>query len=259
MRSRVVLLALALAPVAAVGAELDRPISGAPAALPSRFVPMRYTITQPNPPPTVAPEPTRPVVERPFVFALPLVDRRLSLTEKAAPLAGALIDAMARIEPLYDPTLIDGPADDHAMSVSAGTAMMDDVFADHWHAASADPNVNRKVPYLAMAWERMPGLACDAFFKNRAHGYGDPALTALTPSDCAALSPRQAAGLDRPLEIASGRNSVPVFAAPLPGSRLSSADFWAAQRARIAAIQAHLHRKWQPARREAQGAMPTTR
>ena len=131
------------------------------------------------------------------------------------------------------------------MAVSAGTAMMDDVFADHWHVASADPNVNRKVRYLAMAWQRTGPLPCDAFTKTRPHGYGDPALNALSASDCAALSPTQTVGLSGPVEIAAGRNSVPVFAAPLPGSRLSSQDFWAAQRARIAAIQAHLHRGWE--------------
>ena len=247
------LLALGAAPAVA---DWRSPIAGAPPTLPSRFEPVSRSapglidpgeaLLQAMPDPEPAPAVILPplVVANPFAF--PLLDRRLSPSAKNAPLDPDLLEAILRIEPIYDPTLVDGPAAEHPLAVSAGTATMDDVFADHWHVASADPNVNRKVRYLAMAWARTGRLACDAYTKTRPHGFGDPALNALSDADCAALSPSQTVGLERPVAIASGRNGVPVFAAPLPGARLSSQDFWAAQRARIAAIQAHLHRKWDP-------------
>ena len=180
-------------------------------------------------------------------WTLPLFDRRLSQQQRDADLATDLVDAITRIVPLYDPTRLEGPEDGTLLKVSSGTAVTDSVFADRWRRADEDPNVNVKVAYLAYAWQMKPA-PCDAFFKNRAHGFGEPALTALAAEDCRRIADNQARGFAAtlPASIVAAAVSVPVFAAPLPGSRLSSKDFWAAQRARVAAIQAHLAQRFHP-------------
>ena len=104
-----------------------------------------------------------------------LVDRsRLSIAGSArrsapADLAPTCMDAILRIEPIYDPTRLEGPQAPARMSVR------------RWHRFDGqrvrrrlgtvpipDANVSRRVPYIAMAWHHDGPLPCDAFLKNRA-------------------------------------------------------------------------------------------
>ena len=184
-------------------------------------------------------------------WTLPLVDRRLDAGERIAPLAAELLDAITRVEPIYDPTLLEGPNVVVPMHVSAGTAEMRDIFGDHWRLASADANVDADVRPLATAWTAGAGpRPCSAYRVSRRHEWGEAALSAPNASDCLAIRQRQARRFAdaSSLPVAVAAPPIPVFAAPEPGSRMSSADFWAAQRARIAGIHAHLHRKWTGAR-----------
>jgi hypothetical protein len=223
-------------------AEWRTSISGGRPILPQRFLPMRFEIEKS---PGGEPRFDTPSNTRSIVWSMPLVDHDLTAAEKAAPLDGGLIEAMARIEPIYDPTRLDGPGA-LPMAVSAGTASMINVFADRWSQASADPNVNIKVRFIAMAWQPHGARACDAFSKMRAHGWGDPALTGLSGEDCEMLAARQVRPWDQaPVPVAVAWISLPIFAAPLPGSRMSSTDFWAARRAKILEIQARLRQKWE--------------
>ena len=227
------------------------PIIGAKVILPSTFVPQAWVVLGPLPAVPIPSARTPNVVSTPDaqpVWALPLVDRTPTALEKAADIAPSLQDAILRIEPIYDPTRLEGPDAPPTMAISAGTASMDNVFADRWRRADTDPTVDAKTDYLATIWSADGGpLPCDAFTKRRQHGFGEPALTALGDEDCDALKRQQARGLDEdaPSPVIAGAADVPVFAAPLPGSRLSSQDFWAARKARVLAIQAHLQRKWQ--------------
>lgn len=241
--ARASLVAAALLTGGSARAEWRGSIAGSRAILPARFVPR-------EPPRLVAslPEmrdaPQMPAADSPISWIAPLVDRHLSETQKSASIAPELMDAILRIEPIYDPTRLEGPETTVRASVSAGTATMDNVFADSWDRADPDANVSRRVPYIAMAWTRRGALPCDAFIKNRARaGYERPALTALTQADCAELlraedaAPGDAAA---PVPIVPGWIAVPTFAAPMPGSRLSSDAFWAARRAEIARVEEEL-------------------
>lgn len=254
----------ALAPLLLLGspvrADWRTPIGGASPILPPGFTPMGYEVLGPPPTrpmtpipmPKAIPQPAtkadlQPGADAPIVWSLPLVDRPLSQAEKSADIAPELQDAILRIEPIYDPTRLDGPDSVPKRRVFAGTAAMDNVFADRWRRADTDANVNAKVVYLAMAWQMRSMPPCDAFSKSRAHGYGDPALTELSTEDCDVLLRTEARAFDDapPVPIVAGHIDVPVFAAPMPGARMSSQDFWAAQKARIAAIQARLRQRVQ--------------
>ena len=185
-------------------------------------------------------------------WSLPLVSRFLSPSRRLESMAADLQDAINRIEPMFDRTRLDGLYSDTAvpLRVSSGTASLSDVFGEHWHLASDDPNVNAKVSVIGLAWRRTAAEPCEAFTKNRQHEFGEATLTTLDEWDCRKLRARQAPHFNDadqiPLVVAP--LSVPVFAAPMPGSRLSSQDFWAAQKARINAIQARLRQKWDAAR-----------
>lgn len=192
-------------------------------------------------------EPTRTEDAPASRWSLPLVDRRLDAPTRAAPLAPALLEAIARIEPIYDPTLLDGPVDILPMRVSAGTAEMRDVFADHWRVASADANVDAEAHPLATAWTAGPTpRPCPTYRIRRRHPWHEPALSAPTAADCRAIALWQTRDYAEaaPLAVAVAAPPIPVFAAPEPGSRMSSADFWAARRAQIAGIHDHFQRKW---------------
>lgn len=235
------------------------PIAGGKPILPSRFISgfaspnvvaplasLALVREKTEPAGTLLPsdpdEPDMPAVDV-HVRWIPLVDKVLSQSQRGADLSGDLLNAIMRIEPIYDPTRLGGPSETAPFAISPGTAAMNNVFADRWQVADSDPNVNVKVAYVAAAWQRQGDLPCDAFTKNRAHGEGVPALTALSQADCQRIRARAALGFrdPPPIPIVTARLSVPVFAAPMPGSRMSSKDFWAAQRARIAAIEASLH------------------
>ena len=216
-------------------ADWRAPIAGAPPILPARFLPRDATA------PTaaeVAPELND--ADAPIAWIAPLVDRRLTLAERSADLAPDLLEAIMRIEPMYDPTRIYGTEPPSKLVVSAGTATMDSVFADRWRRADPDANVSQRVTYIATAWHRRDALPCDAFKKNRKRaGYEQPALTALTLADCAELARGETPGFDSatPVPIVSGWIAVPTFAAPMPGSCMSSVAFWAARREEIARIE----------------------
>ena len=183
----------------------------------------------------------------------PLLDRRLSQAEKAAALAPELIDAILRVEPIYDPTRLEGPNTAPTMAISAGTAAMDNVFADRWRLADRDANVAQTATTLATVWQAKGVLPCEAFTKRRLVGPDEVVQTVLTGNECAALLATEARGFaqDAPVPVTMAPSArVAVFAAPLPGSRMSSADFWTAQKARIAAIQNKLPGAW-PTGREA--------
>jgi hypothetical protein len=256
--ARLVLIG-ALAPLLALGAparaDWRSPISGAKPILPTGFTPQHYVIgslTITPAPPALPRAPIMPGGDKTGGFAaggwsLPLLDRTPSAAEKAADLAPELQDAILRIEPIYDPTRLEGPDEPVAMAITAGTASMDNVFADRWRRDDLDPNVDIKTTALALTWARTGERRCDAYTRARPHPIGEPALTALDADDCRALLAQAAKGFDDDAQspIVVAVLDVPVFAAPLPGSRLSSADFWAARRARVAAIQARLRRRWQ--------------
>lgn len=260
----------ALAPLlllcASARADLRTPINGGKPILPTRFLPMGFKIVPPAVLPSQAPvdtakpvpepqptalvpkarPPKPPVDDTPIVWTLPLVDRALSPSQKSADLPAELVEAVSRIEPMYNPARLDGTGLPPRMEVSAGSTSMDNVFADRWRSADPDPNVNRRVSYIAMAWQEKGAPPCDAFTKNRPHLPGDPALTAMNREDCAILQRQKARGVAdaAPVPLVTAALDVPVFAAPLPGSRMKSDEFWAAQKRRIEAIQAHLHRQW---------------
>ena len=198
----------------------------------------------------------------PIHWSQPLTDRRLDASQRIAPLDGGLVDAVKRIEPIYDPTRLDGPFEAEPMRISAGTAEMRDLFADHWRIASPDANVDTDVSPIALAWGVGPtARPCEAYRVRRRHDWQEPALSAPTTADCRAIGVRQARGFAdaAPLAIAVAAPPIPVFAAPEPGSRMSSDAFWAAQRARVTGIHAHLHRKWSRPIQTALGTDPEMR
>ena len=239
-------------------------IAGAPPILPSQFEPRAPVrdespgVSFEEPPAPSAPAPARgavPAVPEVTPAALeeapdepatpqwvaPMVDRRLNAAERGTDIAPELIDAIARIEPIYDPTRLYGAALANRMAVSAGTAAMDNVFADHWHRADLDANINQKVAYIAMAWHRRGPLLCDAFSKNRARGYNQPALTALSHTDCVVLARGETEVARATIApVVSGTIDVPTFAAPMPGARMSSVAFWEQRRAEIARAEEEL-------------------
>ncbi len=245
--------ALTLALVAAVlagsadaaRAEWRHPIAGATVILPAHFDQGDGTLTV-----HAAPRPRADEQEggtAPFHWSQPLVDRHLDTGTRSAPLAAELLEAIVRVEPIYDPTLLDGPNVVVPLHISAGTAESRDLFGDHWRIASADANVDADAKPLATAWTAGPEpRPCAAYRVRRHHDWNEPALSATTAADCRAIRARQARGFadTSPLPVAVAPPPLPVFAAPEPGSRMSSTDFWAAQRARIDSIHAHLHRKW---------------
>ena len=128
------------------------------------------------------------------------------------------------------------------MTVSAGTAAMNNVFADRWRLADVDANVNLTTTTIAVGWHAKAKLPCEAFMTSRAAPDGETIISPLTRGECALLRAVEARGFSDapPIPIAAAPLDVPVFAAPLPGARMASADFWAAQKARIAAIQRKL-------------------
>lgn len=235
------------------------PMPGATPILPSRFVPrdgapaalpLPASLAAPSPPAHV---PGMGFSASPEIWTLPLVDRRLPLAEREADLAVELKDAIQRIEPVYDPLRPQEPDVEDPMIVSAGTAAMDSVFADHWRRATPDPRISTRVRYIAMAWQRPQPLPCRAFAIARTGADGSAAPADLAPLDCRRLLAYERLAYDAgpPPAIAIAAASLPVFAAPMPGARMSSAAFWAARRAQIADITARLHEQWQSRRQAA--------
>ena len=144
------LVAAAIGPAGAARAEWRDPIGGATTVLPAHFEPDDGTLTVHISPRRVPVQPDGGTA--PFRWSQPLTDRHLGAGERYAPLDTRLQEAIGRIEPIYDPTLLDGPNDIVPMHVSAGTAEARDLFGDHWRLASADANVDMDARPLAAAW-----------------------------------------------------------------------------------------------------------
>ena len=174
-------------------------------------------------------------------FAVPLFERRLSARERNAVLAPDLAEAILRIEGVYDPTRADAGGDAPPMSVFAGTASMSTVFGERWHIGDTDATVSYAVRYIAEAWQKGDAEPCGAYLKHRP-SESIVELTALDAADCARIESLR--GAQEPLltrqTIARAWLSVPVFAAPQPGARMAPEAFWAAQKARVAAIRARI-------------------
>lgn len=228
-------------------ADWRDPIAGAMPIRPARFETRETPLTVHARLPQDLPQPTSADGVPDTRWSLPLVDRRLDARTRAVPLAPALLEAINRIEPIYDPTLLEGPLDIMPMRISAGTAEMRDVFADHWRVASADANVDTDANPIAFAWTASASpRPCPAYRVRRRHAWREPALSAPSATDCRAIATWQARGYAEaiPLALATASPPLPIFAAPEPGSRMSSTDFWAARRAQIAGIHDHFQRKW---------------
>ena len=170
-----------------------------------------------------------------------MLDRHLNESEKAEPIAPELTDAILRIEGVYDPTRVGpfGPA--FRMGVRAGTASMNNVFADRWSRADLDPNVHYRVAYLAEAWLQYDPSAdsCAAFEKTRPI-ISAVSLEMLSSADCTRIRLRRARknkDLTLYAAVAGGPASVPIFAAPYPGARFSPAALSTVLRARIEAVR----------------------
>ncbi len=222
-------------------AEMGAAISGAAPILPAMFTPSGQ----------VAARSPESALGR--QWSPPLLERRIAQADRDDAIAPELDDAILRIESFYDPTRVDPIGEAPRWIVRAGTASMNNVFGDRWHLADTDPNVNVATRYIALAWSRTSDDDdCHAFTKNRAT-IGGLALSALSGDDCARLARLRADQEESwtRMALAPIEPPTPIFAAPLPGARLSSQEFWAAQKARIAAIQARLRRKWRTPTNEA--------
>ncbi len=216
-------------------------IAGAVPILPA-FTATRGTWKAAEPDPIAVSVPPDPSENGgPAMPAPPLFDRRASASERGAPLSPDLDYAIMRIEGIYNPGRLDATGGVTRMSVAAGTASMSNVFADRWHFGDTDANVNYSVRYLAQAWQKSDAEPCSAYSKHRPT-LGIVEVTSLGAADCARIAalrgPQEAVW--RQLTIAGAPVSVPVFAAPEPGARLSPEAFWAAQKARIEAIKARI-------------------
>ncbi len=173
-------------------------------------------------------------------WSRPLFDRTLSASERRAPLPPEFDDAIMRIEGIHDPTRVGlfGPA--LRMQVRAGTASMTDVFGDRWLLRDNDPNVHYRVRFLARAWLFAGERTCDEFRRFRTED-GTVALDRLSTADCARLQRGNKAGwADMYPRVATAPLTLPLFAAPYPGGRLSAVDLRAAQEARVRALREKL-------------------
>jgi hypothetical protein len=228
-------LLLLVAAVWAVPAHAAGLIPGARAILPTTFVGRPRTATAATAPNPAASD----------HWSTPLFDRTLSIAERSVPLGADLQNAIGRIEPIFDPTRLDGPAFEPVLQVAAGSASPTDMFGERWRFLDDDPNVSLRLSPTALAWATSGAHGCEHYAKARPHEIGQPELTALSEWDCRhLLDRRKAPALQAtPVPVAAAATSLPVFAAPLPGARMSSAAFWAAQRQRIREAGARLQRR----------------
>ena len=185
----------------------------------------------------------RPGPDRPVggmaAWTMPMMERRLGAAEREASLAPDLVEAIVRIEGLYDPTRLDMTGTRARQQVRPGTASMNNVFGDRWHIGDTDANVSYRVHYIAQAWQMPPDRPCTAYDRHRP-GFHIVELTTISKADCVRITSLRGAQPDlfTRLVVAAAPMSLPVFAAPEPGARLSSADFWAAQKTKVEAIAA---------------------
>ena len=177
----------------------------------------------------------------PSAWTQPLFERRLGQADRQADLASDLLNAMMRVEGVYDPRRPDPTSPPVTMQITPGTASMNNVFADRWHTADTDPGISYTVRTLAQAWHMSGSEPCGGFSRHRP-SYDLVELTGLTRADCARIDALRGQQDDLMMHraIVAAPLSVPVFAAPEPGARMSPEAFWAAQKARIDAIRARI-------------------
>lgn len=184
----------------------------------------------------VAVPPRKPAPE-PTADWTPLLDLHLTPSERAAPLAAELTDAILRIEGIYDPTRIGYFGRALRMEVRAGTMSMINVFADGWTIVFADPNVHRRLRYLAEGWLWSGPPACADFRRVRPHD-SLAMFDQLSDQDCRWL--RASRVEDGPSAVVAAPLSLPVFAAPYPGNRLSHQELMQAQAEHALAVRERL-------------------
>lgn len=164
------------------------------------------------------------------------LELHLSAADKAVGLAPHLLDAILRMEGMYDPTRVRVFGSALRMQIRPGTASMTDVFGDRWTRVSVDPNLHRRVRYIAEGWLRPRAGGCDDFWMFR-RNESPVMIDRLAPHECRQLRSSD----DAAAPVVAARLSLPAFAAPYPGNRLSSAELRAEQAAHI---QATLQKQW---------------
>lgn len=171
----------------------------------------------------------------------PLLEQHLSAAARAAPLEPEALDAILRIEGIYDPTRIGYFGRALRMEVRAGTMSMGNVFADRWIVASSDPNIHYRVRYLAQTWLWPGPRECPDFRRVRPHD-SLSMLDQLSDSDCQQLHASR--GREENPPVVAARLSLPVFAAPYPGSRLTHEELVRAQAEHALAVRERMRILW---------------
>ncbi len=244
-----------LAALAPAHADMSAPIAGSapiiPAftAAPTRSAPAAITTSI-----------EARLAEEAQSLAAPLFERRLSARERSADLAPDLAEAILRIEGVYDPARAGAGGDAPPMSVFAGTASMGNVFGERWHIGDTDATVSYAVRYIAEAWQKGDAEPCIAYRKHRP-SESIVEVTALGAGDCARIEGLRGAqeSLLTHLTIVQAWLSVPVFAAPQPGARMTPEAFWTAQKARVEAIRARIQFQRRRQRRRSRRAANRSR
>lgn len=181
---------------------------------------------------------------------MPSRARYLPLIEAEASrhgLPAAVADAVMRIETGYRPGLIGRDGERGLMQVMPPTAAMLGFRGTPEQLAEPETNIRLGVRYLAGAWRRADGDLCRALMKYRA-GHNQEKMSALSVEYCRRARVHLAS-LGSPLLPA-------ITVAPKDEARLGgdtglvrrgrrrvvadSGTFWAAHRARVAAIEGRL-------------------
>lgn len=154
-----------------------------------------------------------------------LFERTLSQAERMRDLAPDLKDAILRMDGMYDAVVGVDPSENRIGWVPPAVP-------------SATVRQRTTASY-------MEGLGpCEVYVQPRSRRTRSLALAA--SQDCFTMmrsEPWHMRGLERSA-FASAADSAPVFAAPLPGARMSSKAFWAAQKQRVLAMEAKLNHGW---------------
>lgn len=195
-----------------------------------------------------------PVATPSLDAALPGRTRYQTMIEAEASRQGlpsAIADAVMRIESGYRPGMIGRDGERGLMQVMPPTAAMLGFRGTPEELAEPETNIRLGVRYLAGAWRLSGGDLCRALMKYRA-GHRQEKMSALSVEYCrrarvhlASLGSPLAAGMLPPITV------VPKVQAWLGGDTglvrrgrrrvvADSGGFWAAHRARVAAIESRL-------------------
>ena len=170
-----------------------------------------------------------------------------------------IADAVTAIESGYDPSVIGLVGEIGLMQVRPETAAMLGFQGDAAELAKPEINIHYGVAYLAEAWRLADGDVCRALMKYRA-GHGEEQMSARSAIYCgrarthlAAIGSPLAAHVSVPM-VAAGALPAGVSLQPkLPATprgappirtEATSQAFWAAQRARVAALTRRVEAKW---------------